>query len=100
MNSRLQDPVPSQVRILSDRCRCIALHANEFAPTRSYACAGPNSKRPRHAEHVLADVGQDEVGGDRRDLIEARLAKLALDVELAGETESAERLETRVGRLP
>src|SRR5262249_58138496 len=42
------------------------------------------SIRPRQAENVLGEVGQDQVGRDRRGLIEPRLAELALDVELLG----------------
>src|SRR5262249_40736250 len=43
------------------------------------------SVRARQAEHVLGEVGQDQVGRDRRGLVEPGLAKLALDVELLGE---------------
>ncbi len=34
----------------------------------------------RHAEHVLADIGEDQIGRDRRGLVEASLAPFALDV--------------------
>src|SRR5438105_13376821 len=57
------------------------------------------SKRSRQAEHVLCHVRQNQVGRNRRDLIEARLAKFALDVVLAGEAESAGRLQTRIRRF-
>ena len=57
-------------------------------------------KRPRHAQHVLADVGEDQVGRDRRDLVEPRLAELALDVVLRREAEAPVGLQARVGRLP
>ena len=36
------------------------------------------SEGPRQAEHVFGHVAHDQVGGDRRDLIETRLAELAL----------------------
>src|SRR5688572_26561139 len=58
------------------------------------------SERPRKAEDVLADVGEDEVRRDRRHLIETSLAKLPLDVVLGGEAEAAMRLEAHVRRLP
>src|SRR5688500_19272563 len=57
------------------------------------------SERPRKAEDVLADVGEDEVRRDRRHLIETSLAKLPLDVVLGGEAEAAMRLEAHVRRL-
>ena len=47
------------------------------------------SIRPRHAEHVLGEIAQDEVGRDRRHLVEAGLAELALDVVFLGEAEAA-----------
>jgi hypothetical protein len=34
---------------------------------------------------VLGEIGEDEIGRDRRHLIEPRLAELALDVELLGD---------------
>src|SRR5262245_66610550 len=58
------------------------------------------SVAPRHAQDVLADVGLDEVVGDRRDLVEPRLAELALDVVLLGEAEAAVRVDAYIGRLP
>src|SRR5688572_24906788 len=54
----------------------------------------------RQAEQVLADVAEDEVGGDRRDLVQAGLAELALDVVLVREAEAAVQLDAGVGRLP
>ena len=44
-------------------------------------------------EHVLGEIGQDQVGRDRRDLVEPRLAELALDVVFLGEAEAAMGLE-------
>src|SRR5688500_12509641 len=51
------------------------------------AFASPNSSVPpsirsRHPQHMLGNIRQDQVGRDRRDLIEARLTELALDVVL------------------
>src|SRR5712691_7578257 len=52
------------------------------------------------AQHVLGEVAQHEVGRDRRDLVQARLAELALDVVLLGEAEAAVGLQAHVARLP
>ena len=52
------------------------------------------------AEDALGHVGEDEVRRDGRDLIQTRLAELALDVVLGGEAEAAEGLERSVARLP
>src|SRR5262245_102149 len=61
-------------------------------------CGG--SIRPRHAENVLGEIGQDQVGGDRRGPVEPRLAELALDVEFLGEAEAAVGLQAGVGGGP
>ena len=58
------------------------------------------SVRARQAEHVLADVGEHQVVVDRRDLVQPRLAELALDVVLAGEAVAAVGVQAGVGRLP
>src|SRR5581483_5007338 len=58
------------------------------------------SEGTRHAEDVLADVGQDQVGGDGSHLVEAGLPELALDVVLLGEAVPAVELHGGVGRLP
>src|ERR1051326_1226104 len=47
------------------------------------------SIRAREAEHVLGQIGEDQVGRDRRNLVEPRLAELALDVELLREADAA-----------
>src|SRR6185295_53255 len=57
-------------------------------------------ERPRQPENVLGEVGQDQVGRDRRDQVQARLPELALDVVLGGEAEATVRLQADVGRLP
>ena len=44
--------------------------------------------RPWHAEDVLADIGEDQIGRDRRGLVEAGLAPFALDVVSLGERET------------
>jgi hypothetical protein len=53
--------------------------------------------RPRHAEHVLADIGEDQVGRDRCGLVDAHLAPFAFDVVFLGEGEAVEHLEHRTG---
>src|SRR5438477_7039059 len=53
-----------------------------------------------HAENVLGDVGQDQIGRDRRHLVEPRLAEFALDVILLGECEAAVGLHAGVGGFP
>jgi hypothetical protein len=57
--------------------------------------SGSAGRRPscrgtaRQAEHVLGHVRQDQVGRDRRHLVQPRLAELALDVVFAGKAEAA-----------
>src|SRR5690348_7448029 len=58
------------------------------------------SVAPRHAEDMLADIAQDQVGADRRHLVEPRLAVLALDIVFLGEAEAAMGLEAGLGRGP
>ena len=58
------------------------------------------SEGARQAEHVLGQIGQDQVGRDRGDLVEPGLAELALDVVLGGEAEAAVGLQADVGGLP
>src|SRR5579862_7792041 len=59
-----------------------------------------SSKRARHTQYMFAEVGQDEVGGNGRNLVQARLAELALHVIFRGEAIPAVRLKARIGRLP
>jgi len=47
--------------------------------------------------HALGDVGENEIGRDRRPLVEACLAKLALDIDLLGEAEAPMRLQASLG---
>src|SRR5579864_1358592 len=57
-------------------------------------------KRPRHSEHMLAHIGQNQIGGDGSHLIQARLAKFSFHVVLGREPETAVGLQAHVGRLP
>ena len=59
-----------------------------------------HSERPRHVEYVLGDVGEDEVGRDRRDLIEAGFTEFAFDIVFAREAETAMELQASIGRFP
>jgi hypothetical protein len=60
----------------------------------------PLSEGPRQAEDVLGYVREDEVSRDRSDLVETRLAELALYIVLGVEAVAAEGLNGGVGRLP
>src|SRR3954471_5639353 len=50
------------------------------------------SEAARQAEDVLGDVAEDQVGADRRHLVQPRLAELALHIVLGGEAEAAMEL--------
>src|SRR5437588_6667766 len=71
-------------------CASIDAHRSSIAPLEG----------ARQAEHVLGEVGEDQVGGDRRHQVEPVLAELALDVVLGGEAEAAMRLQADVRCLP
>src|SRR4051812_39681000 len=62
--------------------------AARAARNRSRRCMGLlsfRSEAARQAEHVLGNVAEDQVGADRRHLVQPRLAELALHVVLVGE---------------
>src|SRR6202011_182868 len=86
------------------RARAFALAApSEMLETRLahvVALTRDRSIRPRHAEHVLAQEREDQVGRDRRDLHQPGLAPFALDVVLLGVTEAAVGLQRCLGRVP
>ena len=52
------------------------------------------------AEHVLGNERQDQIGRDRRNLIQPRFAELALDVVFFGKAEAAMGLHAGIGRFP
>src|SRR4051812_5110620 len=58
------------------------------------------SERARQAQHMLGDVAQDQVGGNRRHLVQACLAELAFHVVFVGKAETAMELDAGIGRLP
>src|SRR5467141_4730872 len=78
---------------------CSLLDANQMFPGPP-VLAERISIRARKVQHVLGEIAEDEVGRDRRDLVQPRLAELALDVVLLGEAESAVGLQAHVARLP
>src|ERR1700683_5422471 len=49
---------------------------------------------------MLGDIAEDKVCGDRRYLVEPRLAELSLNVIFASETEAAVKLDAGIRRLP
>src|SRR5262249_9301002 len=53
-----------------------------------------------HAEHMLGDERQHQIGRDRRHLVEPRLAELALDVVFLGKAKAAMGLDRGIGRFP
>jgi hypothetical protein len=54
----------------------------------------------RQPQHVLGQIGQDQIGRDRRHLIEPRFAEFALDVVFLGEAEAAMGLNAHIARGP
>jgi hypothetical protein len=62
--------------------------------------AGGGSIRPRHAEDVLADICEYQVGRDRGGLVEAGFAPFALDVVFLRESKTAIGGERRLGGVP
>ena len=59
-----------------------------------------SSIRSWHAEYVLADIGEDQIGRDRGRLVEADLAPFALDVVFAGKGKAAIGRHRRLGGAP
>lgn len=58
------------------------------------------SVRPRQAEDMLGQVGQDQIGRDRSDLVQARFTEFALNIILRRETKPPVGLQAHVRRLP
>src|SRR6266700_5147311 len=59
-----------------------------------------HSERPRQAEYMLGDIGQDQVRRDRGNLIQSGLTELALNVVVSGQAVAAIGLNCDVGGLP
>ena len=55
---------------------------------------------PGHAEDMLGHIAQNQIGGDRGDLVEAAFAEFPLDVIFLGETETAMGLQTSFRSRP
>src|SRR5258708_35627923 len=53
-----------------------------------------------HAQHVLGEVRQDEIGRDRRHLVEPGLAELAFDVVFFRKAKTAMGLHAGVRSFP
>jgi hypothetical protein len=60
----------------------------------------PPSVGLRQAEGALGEKAQNEIGGNRRNLIEAGFAELALDIILLRKPEAAMGLQACFSRLP
>src|SRR5262249_61902041 len=58
------------------------------------------SIRPRQSQDMLRDVRENQVGRDRRNLVQAGLPELALDIVIFGKAEPTVRLQSGVGGLP
>src|SRR5690606_21714054 len=54
----------------------------------------------RQIQQMLRHIRQNQVGGDRRHLVQTGLAELALDIVFAGKAETAVGLQAGVGRFP
>src|SRR5690606_33131530 len=77
-----------------------AATACSMATTSSPSSAPMRSIRPRHAEHMLGEIAQDQVGRDRRHLIQPCLAEFALDIKFLGKAETAMGLHAGFGGGP
>src|SRR4051794_14139913 len=54
----------------------------------------------RQTEGPFGEIAENEIGRDRRNLIEPRFAEFALDVIFLGKSEAAMDLQTGFGGLP
>src|SRR5256885_16824827 len=88
-------------------CDADAAKTSAQTADRNFLSISISSKRHRAAaaligsrqvQHVLRDGGEHQIGLDRRDLVEARLAELALDGVFLGEAEAAPGLPGHVSR--
>src|ERR687893_107982 len=103
---RAKSPTPGRSTFITRAPRSASWRVAKGAAT---ACSkettvtpsrGSILERPRHAEDVLADVGEDQIRRDGRDLEESGLPELALDVVLGVVGVAAEGLHRRVCGLP
>src|SRR5215471_6345374 len=98
-----------QYPIFSTTCRPVCFGRRTTAPTPpgghradtgAIAATSNASMRLLHAENVLTDIGEDQVGRDRGGLVEADLAPFALDVVFAGKGKAAIGRHRRLGGVP
>src|ERR671916_942321 len=103
---RAKSPTPGRSTFITRARRSASWRVAKGAAT---ACSkettvtpsrGSILEKPRHAEDVLADVGEDQIRRDGRDLEEPGLPELALDVVLGVVGVAAEGLHRRVCGLP
>jgi len=60
----------------------------------------PGSVAAGQAQYMLCDVGEDQIGADRRHLVKPGFAEFALDVVFLGEPEPAMGLDAGLARRP
>src|ERR1700722_2524864 len=94
--------MPGRRRLWAYSARPVTLARASRRGMERPICAVMNlfSIRPRQAEDVLGQEAQDQVGRDRRHLVEPRFAELALDVVLLGKAEAAMGLHARFAGGP
>src|SRR5262249_13906134 len=98
--------IPTFARL--DRGASFGWRADFFAkvvPRSARREGGPNpesrvSVRPRQPEHVLGDISENQVGRDRSDLIQARLAGFPLDIVFLSKSKAAVGLNRDIRGLP
>lgn len=62
--------------------------------------SGRISKRPWQSEHMLGDIGKDQIRAYWRDLIQSDFTKISFDVILMCKAERTKRLHAHVGGAP
>ncbi|CAM2153002.1 hypothetical protein PT2222_20033 [Paraburkholderia tropica] len=96
------DDARAQIRELAraERRRDCVLERDDLDAFERAHDSALRLERTRQAENMFGDVRENQVGGNRRNLIETRLAELAFDVVFAREAEAAVELQTGVGGFP
>src|SRR6266481_8923383 len=74
--------------------------ATKTSSAEIFSVKPASSVRPGKTEHVLGNVGENQVGRNRRNLIQPRLAKLAFNVIFLSEAKTAVGLHSGVRALP
>src|SRR5579859_6868816 len=95
---------PNWARTTTRCCAASATATKTSPPSARKASSDPaaaaHSVGARQTEHVFGDVGQDQVGRDRRGAVEPRLAPFALDVVFLGVAEAAMGLQAGLAGIP